>query len=231
MLHGVADLLSTILFVPDPFGRLLCNSVCNAGICSSSNFCQRATFIGPELVPKRLALLKELIPAASRVAVLWNPKAFSEQTTAGMVNQAAEAARGLNFELRYIEVPSLDALERGFSDAANRQADALFQFPNPTFFENRKRLVDLAAQYRLPAMYNAREFVAVGGLIGYGASPLGLNRRTAVFIDKILKGAKPADLPVEQPTTFDFAINRTTAKTLGISIPQTLLAAADEVID
>lgn len=83
----------------------------------------------------------------------------------------------------------------------------------------------------LPAMYNAREFVVVGGLIGYGASPLVLNRRTAFFIDKILKGAKPVDLPVEQPTAFDFAINRTTAKNLGINIPQTLLAAADEVID
>ena len=189
------------------------------------------TFLGPELVSKQLALLKELLPAASRVAVLWNPRAFSEQTTAGMVRQVTEAAPGLGLELRYVEVPGLDAFERAISDAANGHADALFQFPNPTFYENRKRLVDLAAQYRLPAMYNAREFVVVGGLIGYGASPLVLNRRTAFFIDKILKGAKPVDLPVEQPTTFDFAINRTTAKTLGISIPQTLLAAADEVID
>ena len=189
------------------------------------------TFLGPELVSKQLALLKELLPAASRVAVLWNSRAFSEQTTAGMVKQATEAARGLGLELRYVEVPALDAFERAVSDAADGRADALFQFPNPTFYENRKRLVGLAAQYRLPAMYNAREFVAVGGLIGYGASPLGLNRRTAFFIDRILKGTKPIDLPVEQPTAFDFAINRTTAKTLGISIPQTLLAAADEVIE
>ena len=92
-------------------------------------------------------------------------------------------------------------------------------------------MVELAAEYRLPAMYNTREFVVVGGLIGYRASPLGLIRRTAFFIDRILKGAKPADLPVEQPTTFDLAINRTTAKKLGISIPQALLVAADEVID
>jgi putative ABC transport system substrate-binding protein len=189
------------------------------------------TFLGPELVSKQLALLKELLPAASRVAVLWNPRAFGEQTTAGMVRQVTEAARGLGLELRYVEVPGLDAFERAISDAANGQSDAMFQFPNPTFYENRKRLVDLAAQYRLPAMYNAREFVVVGGLIGYGASPLVLNRRTAFFIDKILKGAKPADLPVEQPTIFNFAINRTTAKTLSISIPPTLLAAADEVIE
>ena len=86
------------------------------------------------------------------------------------------------------------------------------------------------AQYRLPAMYNSREFVEVGGLIGYGASPMGLNRRTAILVDKILKGAKPADLPVEQPTTFDLAINRKTAETLGIAIPQTLAAGADELI-
>jgi putative ABC transport system substrate-binding protein len=157
--------------------------------------------------------------------------AFGEQTIAGMVKQTAEAARGLGLELRYVEVPALDAFERAIADAAGGQADALFQFPNPTFFENRKRLVDLAARYRLPAMYNSREFVAVGGLIGYGANPLVLNRRTAFFIDKILKGAKPADLPVEQPTVFEFAINRTTAKTLGINIPPALLAAADEIID
>lgn len=189
------------------------------------------TFLGPELVSKQLSLLKELLPSASRVAVIWNPKAFSEKTTAGMVRQVEEAAPGLGMKLRYIEVPGLDAFERAIADAANGHADALFHFPNPTFYNNRKLLVDLAKQYRLPAMYNAREFVVVGGLIGYGASPLVLNRRTAFFVDKILKGARPADLPVEQPTAFDFAINRTTAKTLGISIPQTLLAAADEVID
>jgi len=189
------------------------------------------TFLGPELVAKQLALLKELIPAVSRIAVLWNPMAFGEQTIAGMVKQTAQAARDLGLELRYLEVPALDAFERVIADAARGQADALFQFPNPTFFENRKRLVDLAARYRLPAMYNSREFVAVGGLIGYGANPLILNRRTAFFIDKILKGAKPADLPVEQPTVFEFAINRTAAKTLGINIPPALLAAADEIMD
>jgi putative ABC transport system substrate-binding protein len=189
------------------------------------------TFLGPELVAKQLALLKELLPAASRVAVIWNPRAFSEATTAGMVKQATEAAKGLGLELRYVEVPGLDDFDRAIADAADGRADALFQFPNPTFYENRTRLVELVARYRLPAMYNTREFVVVGGLIGYGASPLVLNRRTAFFIDRILKGAKPADLPVEQPTIFDFAINRAAAKRLGLSIPQTLLAAADEIID
>jgi len=188
------------------------------------------TFLGPELVPKRFALLREMLPIASRIAVLWNPNAFGEKTTAGMLAQTADAAKALGMELRYFDVVGLDQLERAFSEAADWHADSIFQFPNPTFFENRKRLVDLAAKHRLPAMYNAREFVEVGGLLGYGASPVVQNARTAVYVDKIIKGARPADLPVEQPTIFDFAINRTTAKTLGIEIPITLLAAA-EVID
>lgn len=187
------------------------------------------TFLGPELVPKRFALLKELMPKLARVAVLWSPKAFGEKTNAAMVEQTDTAAKALGVSVSYIEVGGIDAFE-GTISAAARQADAIFQFPNPTFFENRKLLVDLAAKYHVPAAYNAREFVEVGGLVGYGASPVALNRRTAVYIDKIIKGVRPADLPVEQPTVFDFAINRTTAKSLGITIPTTLLAAA-EVID
>lgn len=173
------------------------------------------TFLGPELVPKQLAILKELLTAASQVAVLWNPNAFSKQTTADMMEKAADAANVLGLRLHYIEVPGPDDFERAVSDAGKWHADAMFHFPNPTFFNNRKRLVDLAAKYRLPAMYNAREFAEVGGLIGYGASPVGMNRRTAFYVDKILKGAKPADLPVEQPTNFELAINRTTATMLG----------------
>jgi putative ABC transport system substrate-binding protein len=189
------------------------------------------TFLGPELVPKRFALLKELLPKAVNVAVLWNQKAFGARTTAGMVEQTNEVAKRLGVQLQYIEVPALDAFERAVAEAAERRVDAMFQFPNPTFFENRKRLVDLAAKYRLPATYNSREFVVVGGLIGYGASPVDINRRTAFYVDRIIRGAKPADLPIEQPTTFDLSINRSTAKTLGIDIPTTLLAAADQVID
>src|SRR5271166_2617553 len=170
------------------------------------------TFLGPELVPKRFALLKEMLPAASRVAVLWNSRAFSERTTADMVDQTNDAAKRLGFTLGYVEVPGIDHFEHAVAETADGRADAAFQFPNPTFYENRKLLVDLLAKYRLPAMYNAREFVEVGGLIGYGASPLGLNKRTAVFVDKIIKGTKPADLPLEQPTMFDLAINRAKAK-------------------
>ena len=189
------------------------------------------TFLGPELVPKRFALLKEMLPDASRIAVLWNARAFGERTTAVMVDQTDDVAKKLGFTLRYIEVPGIDHFEEAVVAAAEGRADAAFQFPNPTFYENRKHLVDLMAKYRLPAMYNAKEFVQVGGLIGYGASPLSLNRQTAVFVDKIIRGAKPADLPLEQPTKFDFAINLKTAKTLGVALSPTLLASADEVIE
>jgi len=189
------------------------------------------TFLGPELVPKRFALLREMLPDASRIAVLWNAKAFSERTMAAMVGQTDDAAKRLGFTLRYIDVPGIDHFEEAVASAVEGHADAAFQFPNTTFYENRRRLVDLFAKYRLPSMYNAKEFVEVGGLIGYGASPLALNRRTALFADKIIRGARPADLPVEQPTTFDLAINLRTAKALGVALPPALLASASQLIE
>jgi putative ABC transport system substrate-binding protein len=189
------------------------------------------TFLGPELVPKRLALLKELLPAVSKIAVLWHPGAFSEQTTSGMLKQVTDMAGGLGLRLQLIEVRSSEEFERAFANMAKERVDALFPLPSPMLYQERKRLVDLAAQYRLPAVYNAREFVDVGGLISYGASVPELNRRAAAYVDKILKGAKPSNLPVEQPTKFDLAVNRKTAKSLGIDVPSSLLATADEVID
>src|SRR5215831_7306588 len=189
------------------------------------------TFLGPELLPKRLGLLKELIPAMSRVACLWHPEAFGEQTNKDMKNAIEGAAKALGVQLKYVGANKPDEFERAFSEMASGNFDAMFEFPSPTFFEQRRRLVDLAERHRLPAMYNAREFVELGGLIAYGANILDLNRRTAIYADKILKGAKPSELPVEQPTKFELAINRKTAKTLGIDIPQALVAAADELID
>jgi putative ABC transport system substrate-binding protein len=189
------------------------------------------TFLGPELVPKRLALLKELMPAMSEVAVLWHPGAFSEQTTSGMMKQVTDTAGGLGLKLQLVEVRRPDEFERASSDMAKGHADALFEFPSPMHFQERRRLVDLAAKHRLPAMYNAKEFVEVGGLIAYGASVPELNRRTAIYADKILKGAKPSDLPVEQPTKFELAINLKTARTLGLNAPSALLATADDLIE
>jgi putative ABC transport system substrate-binding protein len=189
------------------------------------------TYIGPELVPKRLALLKEALPKISRIAVLWHPGAFSELTIRDMLKEIAEAAGTLGVQLQLVKVRGPDEFDQAFSTMARERAEALFQFPSVMLFNERTRLVELAAKHRLPSMFNAREFVELGGLISYGASITDLSRRAATYVDKILKGAKPSDLPVEQPTKFELFLNLKTAKALSITIPPTLLARADEVIE
>ncbi|MFL5135800.1 MAG: ABC transporter substrate-binding protein [Microvirga sp.] len=189
------------------------------------------TFLGPELVPKRLALLKELLPQLSRLGVLWHPDAFSQRTTKDMLKELAEAAATLSVQLQLVQVGRAEDLDHAFSTMARERAEALFQFPSVMLFSERRRIVDLAAMHRLPAMFNGRDFVALGGLIAYGTSLAALTRRAASYVDKILKGAKPSDLPVEQPTKFELSINVTTAKALGLTIPPSLLARADEVIE
>jgi putative ABC transport system substrate-binding protein len=189
------------------------------------------TFLGPELLPKRLALLKETLPTASRVVALWHPGAYGERTMSDMIKETEAAARTLGVQLRLVGVQGPDELERAFSMIAGERADALLVFPSPMLFAERRRIVDLAAKYRLPSMAMGKEFAELGGLIAYGASIPGLFRRCATYVDKIIKGAKPADLPVEQPTKFDLVINLTTAKALGLDIPPSLLARADEVIE
>ncbi len=189
-----------------------------------------STFLGPGLVPKRLEFLKEAIPRVSRVAALWHPGAFGERTTREMFNETEAAARTLEVRLHFVEVRGPDELDRAFSTMTRERADALVTFPSPMLYSERRRLVDLAATHRLPSMFNAREFVELGGLIAYGASVPELNRRAATYVDKILKGAKPGDLPIEQPTKFELAINLKTAKALGLTIPPSLLLRADEVI-
>ena len=189
------------------------------------------TFLGPELVPKRLALLREVLPKIFRVAVLWHPGAFSERTTRDMLNEIAEVAGTLDMQLQLVEVRQPNELDHAFSTMARERAEALFQFPSAMLFSERRRIVELAAIHRLPSMFNGREFVQLGGLIAYGVSLTDLTRRAATYVDKILKGAKPSDLPVEQPTKFELFINLKTAKTLGVEIPATVLARADEVIE
>jgi putative tryptophan/tyrosine transport system substrate-binding protein len=188
------------------------------------------TFLGPELVPKRLELLKEALPKVSRVAGLWHPGAFSERTTQDMLKHGEAAAKTLGVQLQLVGVRGPDELDRAFSTMIKERADALIVFPSPMLFNERKRIVGLAARHRLPTMSIAREWVELGGLIAYGASITDLNRRAGTYVDKILKGARPADLPVEQPTKFDLVINLKTAKALGLTIPQSLLRRADEVI-
>jgi putative ABC transport system substrate-binding protein len=188
------------------------------------------TFLGPELVPKRLGLLKEALPKVTRIAALWHSGIFGERTTRDMLKGTEAAARALGVQLQLVEVRGPDEFDRAFSTMTRERADALIVFPSPALFNERRRIVALATKHRLPSMFNAREFVELGGLIGYGASITDLSRRAATYVDKILKGTKPADLPVEQPTKFELVINLKTAKALGLTIPQSLLQRADEVI-
>jgi ABC-type uncharacterized transport system substrate-binding protein len=189
------------------------------------------TFLGPQLVPKRLALLKEALPTASQVAVLWHPAAYGERTMNDMMKEAEAAALTLGAHLQLVAVRGPDELDRAFSTIAGERADALFVFPSPMLFTERKRIVDLTAKHRLPLVAMSKEFVQLGGLMSYGSNITDFNRLCAAYVDKILRGAKPADLPVEQPTKFELFINLKTAKALGIEIPATLLARADEVIE
>jgi putative ABC transport system substrate-binding protein len=189
------------------------------------------TFLGPELVPKRLQLLREALPAASRVALLWHPGAFGGQTMSDMLQQAETSARTLGLQLRRVEVQSADQFEGAFAALVAARPDAVFVFPSSMLYNERRRLVELGVKHRLAVFGNAREFAELGALMGYGASLLESSRRSAFFVARILKGARPADLPVEQPTKFELVINLKTAKTLGITIPESLLRQADQVIE
>ena len=186
--------------------------------------------LGPELVGKRLELLKQAVPGVDRVAVLFLPGALGERTEKDMLKAADVAARALGVQPQFIEARGPDELARAFSDMTSARAGALTVLPANMFLREHRRLVDLAAKNRLPAVYASREFVDAGGLMSYGANQPDLFRRAATYVDKILKGAKPGDLPVEQPTKFELVINLRTAKALGLTIPQSVLARADEVI-
>jgi putative ABC transport system substrate-binding protein len=190
-----------------------------------------STFLGPELIPKRLGLLKEVVPAATRVAVLWHPGVYSEQTMTDMLDQTEIAARKLTVQLQLLGARGPDDFDAAFSAMIRDRADALLVFPSPMLYLEHKRIVDLVTRNRLPAVYPWREAVDAGGLISYGANIPDMFRRAAVPVGKILRGAKPADLPVEQPTTFELVLNLKIAKSLGLEISPTLVLRADEVIE
>jgi putative ABC transport system substrate-binding protein len=189
------------------------------------------TFLGPELVAKRLQLLRDVIPGLSRVAALWHPRAYSESTTAGILKELEVAAQTLGLQLQLVPAVGPEEFASAFSAMTSERADAFIVLPSPMLFGEYRRIVSLAASSRLPAMYQAREFVDAGGLVSYGANLPDLFRRTATYVDKILKGAKPADLPVEQPTKFELVINLKTARELGLTITRDFLLVADEVIE
>ena len=182
------------------------------------------------LVGKRLELLTQAVPGVSRVAVLWQPGATGERTEKDLLKEAEVAARALGVRLQFVEARSPADFDRAFSDMTRARDGALTMLGGVMFFNERRRLVDLAAKNRLPAVYPRTEYVDAGGLMAYGPNQADLNRRAATYVDKILKGAKPGDLPVEQPTKFELVINLKTAKTLGLTIPPSLLLRADEVI-
>jgi len=184
----------------------------------------------PELVGKCLEQLKQTLPGVSRVAVLWQPGAFSERTEKDMLKGADVAARALGVQLQFVEARGPADFDRAFSDMTRARAGALTVLPSSMFFNARRRLVDLAATNRLPTVSPRREFVEAGGLMAYGPNIADVFRRAATYVDKILKGAKPGDLPVEQPTKFELVINLKTAKALGLTIPQSVLGRSDEVI-
>ena len=189
------------------------------------------TFLGPELIAKRLQLLREVVPELSRVAALWHPNTYSERTMAGVLNEIEVAARTLGLQLQLVPAVGPDDFVSAFAAMVREHADALIVMPSPMLFGEYRRIVSIAANSRLPAMGAAREFVDLGGLMSYGANLPDLARQSATYVDKILKGAKPAELPVEQPIKFELVINLKTTRELGLTIPQTLLVAADEVIE
>ena len=186
--------------------------------------------LSAEVVGKRLEQLKQVAPRVSRVAVLWHQGGTDGRTERDMLKAAEIAAQSLGVHLQLVETRGPADFERAFSEMTKMHANALTVLPIAIFSFERRRLVDLAAKNRLPVAYPAREYVDAGGLMSYGANLADLHRRAGIYVDRIVKGAKPGDLPVEQPTKFELVINLKTAKELGLNIPQSMLARANEVI-
>ena len=182
--------------------------------------------LSPELITKRLEVLKDAVAKLTRVGFMRQAGIAQNQ-----LKELRPAALALNLKLEEIETqPDPDGLENAFQTAKQKQVDAIMMPASPSFFAERKRIVDLAGKYRLPAIYFQKEFVDAGGLMSYGIDVTYLYRRAAVYVDRILKGAKPADLPVQQATKFEFVINLNAAKQIGLTIPVTVLERANQVI-
>jgi putative ABC transport system substrate-binding protein len=207
----------------DPVGVGLVTSLARPG----GNITGLSAIVG-ELSPKRLELIREIVPGLARIAVLANTSNDAVRRDWARIETAA---RSLGVQSQLLDLRESDALGPTFDDASARRADALVVVIDAITQANQQRIVDLAMKHRLPAIYSSREFVDAGGLISYGVSYPDLYRRAATYVDKILKGTKPADLPVVQPTKFELVINLKTAKALGLTIPDKLLALADEVIE
>ncbi len=186
------------------------------------------SILAPELMPKRLELLSEVVPHATVIALLVNP---TNPTADRIIRDVQEAARAKGVQLSILKASAESEIDTAFASLVQLQAGGLLVGTDPFFNTRREKLVALSARFAVPAIYEWREFAELGGLISYGPSQTGLWRQVGIYAGRILKGAKPADLPVQQPTTFELVINVKTAKTLGLTVPQLLLATADEVIE
>jgi putative ABC transport system substrate-binding protein len=183
--------------------------------------------LGPELSGKRLELLKDVLPGLARVAFLTDPANVASAPT---LRETETAAKSLGVEFQVVKVTKPNQFEEAFSAMKRTRADAVLVLGSPILNSQRTKITELAIKSRVPAMYSRSEFVEDGGLMSYGASIPDLYRRAATYVDKILKGAKPAELPVEQPTKFELVINLKTAKQIGLTIPPNVLARADKII-
>ena len=184
--------------------------------------------LAPELSGKQLELLKEIVPRLSRVAVLWSS---TEPGNAQSLRELELAAGAFGVKLHYLDILDPKDIGTAFQEASKGRADAVLALPSAVFGRHRTEVAGLAGKNRLPVIHFSPEFVEVGGLMSYGVDIRDLYRRAAIYVDKILKGAKPADLPVEQPTKFELVINRKTARALSLTIPQSILLRADQVIE
>ena len=220
--HATSTIPIVMVASDDPVGSGLVASLARPG----GNLTGLSA-LSPELSGKRLELLREAIPGASRVAVLVNP---ADPAKAFDVRDIQTTAQALGVQLQTMEVRGPDEFEGAFAAMTREHAEALLVLGDPLTLTYRIRIVDLVAKSRLPAMYDLREFVEAGGLMAYGPSLPDLFKRAAYYVDRILKGARPGDLPVEQPVKFELVINLKTTKTLGLSLPPSLLFQANEVI-
>jgi putative ABC transport system substrate-binding protein len=221
--NATASTPCVMVAVGDPVGTGLVTSLARPGGNMTG-----LTSIAPDLEGKRLGLLREVIPTLAHFAVLWNPANPFHVSSEREVRAAAQLLR---MKVKSLPARSSDELEEAFASIGRERPDALVVLADRIFLHNRARIMDFAAEQRLPGVYAYRELVEAGGLMSYGPNYAHMHRRAAIYVDKILKGASPAGLPVEQPTTFELVINLHTAKALGLEIPPSVLARADEVIE
>jgi putative ABC transport system substrate-binding protein len=220
--HATGTIPIVMSVVNDPVGSGLVPNLARPG-----GNVTGLSLMAPDLVGKQFEVLKEVVPQVSRVALLWNP---ANPASASQLREAEAAARAVGVQLQTLEVRRPQEIESAFGAMTQEQAEALVVLTDSIFTNQARQIAELVAQRRLPTIDGMREHAEAGGLLVYSANLLDLERRAVLYVDKILKGAKPGDLPVEQPTTFQLIINLKTAEALGLTIPPTLLFRADEVI-